>query len=370
MRAFIGVLFINLCILAEVSANSLSPDLSKTIFHRARLQIAQILKNLPADKTLSTESKLILLSNLFTNSPYLSAGTGEGDWLPNTFVYKPGGKHAKSRPVYRTDGFDCVTYVQTLLALVTAKDLASFDRNYIRSAYGAIDDTASVNFDNRNHFTDTDWNRINEKFGIISDVTTSGALARYAKMIHVNINRARWKQFQQTSGNLPQGLQKTSVDVLMSYLPKEVLFSNHGALLNQLPTPAVLEIIRDPKKWLLNGKPIAAAIGSETSVSHLGIIYRRQFQLGETIYKRIHCESRKRFCLITPIFCAKKKCTLIMFSHATDGYPRPHHQFNRVEHIPLLQYFTDNRDGNYNYMLDDSILGVHVEQISVNKPLR
>src|SRR5437867_2253456 len=104
----------------------------------------------------------------------------------------------------------------------------------------------------------------------------------------------------------------------MAYIPKEKLalqqttghYQPNQALLDSIPTPAVVEIVRDANKWTIGGKNIKYVIGSELSISHMGLLYRQRFKYGEVIYQKITCdydEQRQKVCSVTPVVCEKEQ---------------------------------------------------------------
>jgi len=76
-----------------------------------------------------------------------------------------------------------------------------------------------------------------------------------------------------------------------------------------------------------------------------------------------------------------------MLVHATDAYPYGYYWYkkingdytcsskpsthsikttfcNRVERLPLVNYLTDYQYGFYSYMLDPSLIGIHIERLA------
>ncbi|WP_280123883.1 hypothetical protein [Coxiella endosymbiont of Ornithodoros amblus] len=103
--------------------------------------------------------------------------------------------------------------------------------------------------------------------------------------------------------------------VTIAYVPKEtfvkksvdskgtVHYQPNLKLINQIPTPSVIEIVRNVKQWRINEKNIKEVIGSELNVSHFGLLYRDRFSYGSTILKKITCGKNKagnKVCSVTP----------------------------------------------------------------------
>jgi cell wall-associated NlpC family hydrolase len=64
------------------------------------------------------------------------------------------------------DGFDCVTFVETVLALGRARDVAEFERTLRRLRYRS----ARPSWPSRNHYM-TGWARANAAHGLLRDLT-------------------------------------------------------------------------------------------------------------------------------------------------------------------------------------------------------
>jgi hypothetical protein len=302
------------------------------------------------------------------------------------------------------------------MALYHSNDLSQFDKNYLKIAYGAAGnlDGEIVHYYNRNHFIDGDFNPVNQKNGWLIDVTSSSP---YAQEVHATLSRQRWflQQRYQREKNvqvLSDSAGKEMIDrynsvyskmnfadkpITMSYFPKDVLvlsdaddnYKPNQKLLDRLPTPAVAEIVRDPKLWNDYGINVKNIIGTELTVSHLGLLYRQTFKQGELIYNKTTCSlnsHRQKQCEVTPVHCEQKICKELMFTHASNAYPSHYYwtqtaegknicsparpkdgekaiPCNRVVSLPFYDYLTDYQMGYYINMDVRSIVGVHVEKL-------
>jgi hypothetical protein len=388
----------------------------------SRQKAQQLVRQLQVYPSIN-DAKLRFITRQLTDLPYLFTGAmGEGDWGPQASTYEPGAVHIMQNPVYRLDGFDCQTFVQTVMALVHAKNFAQFEKNILLTAYGAAGNPAGeyVHYFNRNNFTDGDWNPVNRKSGWLQDVTATGELATVSKESSATLTRQNWFDFKEqdlpatvtvlADSNGPPMVQRfttlyanlpyphfASEEITIAYIPKEkiALLQSDGSyipnkdLLAKIPTPAVVEIIRDPKRWQINGKNIKDAIGTELTVSHLGLVHRERFQQGELIYRQISCHlntAQEKVCDVKPVTCQHAHCAELMFTHATDSHPDGYYWYaqtdghyscsatlpaknvkytlcNRVESLPLFAYLTDYQYGSYRYMATPSLLGIHIEVI-------
>lgn len=369
-----------------------------------------------------TNLRLQAIVQHLLNTPYLHVGAmGEGDWVSTSPRYQPGARHLQQDPVYRFDGLDCQTFVQTVLAMFYSNNLSEFEKNILSVAYGATSSLSArtISYSNRNHFIDGDFNPINERNGFLKDVTQQGMLAKYAKTTHAVLNRQKWFQRQlenhliprllsgQTTQWVSQHLVKDSQEfagahlqqkITINYLPKNYFaypdatgdYHPNQETLRMIQTPAIAEVVRDPQRWHIGKKLMRDIIGSDLTVSHLGIIYWQTFRNGQIIYQKIMCHEKHigpKLCKVKPMFCQKKNCRELMFAHATNAYPfhyywyqddqgqfqcslkLPRHHIgaisrcNRVEQLPLVAYLTDLQYDLYRNIDDPSLLGIHIERI-------
>lgn len=242
---------------------------------KATAFIQSIYHNQADNKALSMPERLDKMSGLFLGKPYLLGALGEG----------ASGRYDQY-PLYRVDAFDCLTFVETVLALSMADDLNSFKKmmNKIRYQDGHI------SFLMRNHFTDLDWNQHNHDNGLIKDVTLNihnqhqEPIALVAKAV---INKPAWYQHFSTSrirlakpftdeqtrrlNELKKRGQALKIHTAtIPYIPLTAIFDASGkadaAILQQIPNGAIIEIIRP--NWDLRD-----AIGTSLNVSHLGFAF-------------------------------------------------------------------------------------------------
>ncbi|MBX3708486.1 MAG: DUF1460 domain-containing protein [Gammaproteobacteria bacterium] len=396
----------------------------KKTFANARHQIEKILKNLDSHRKQTRDQQVTFITQQLINIPYMQMnGMGEGDWQPTSQVYKPGAAHVKQNPVYRLDGLNCQTFVQVVMALLHSNNVSQFDRNYLKISYGAAGNPLGeiVHYYNRNNFVDADFNPVNQHNGWLVDATSNGVLAPYSKTIYANITRQKWFSYQQQNlaenvlvlnHSIGQAMAKRfttvystlnfphfdSEHLAISYIPKESLairqtdgsFKPNQQLLDKIPTPSVAEIVRDVKKWNLYGIKIKDIIGSELTISHIGLLYRQTFHDGDLIYYKTSCAYENqsyKVCKVTPVRCEKHQCHELMFSHATDAFPSryfwyknlnknytcspqrpqpgiPYTSCNRVVSLPFFAYLTDYQLGSYWNMDIPSIIGLHIEKLT------
>jgi len=141
------------------------------------------------------------LSRLFLGVPYTDLPLGDGDSGP-----EPG-------PLFRTDGVDCQTYVETVLAMANASSLdqAKAILTDIRYADG------KPSFQTRNHFTEAQWLPANSRKGYLKDAVPT--LDRRAPAETLTLVKSEWAQVpalkRLISAEIPDGKYR------VRYLPLE-----------------------------------------------------------------------------------------------------------------------------------------------------
>ncbi len=136
-------------------------------------------------------SRIDALSGLFLGVPYTDLPLGDG----------PSGPEAG--PLFRTDGVDCQTYVETVLAMANAKNLdqAKAVLTDIRYADG------KPSFQTRNHFTEAQWLPVNSRKGYLKDAVP--AIDRRAPAETLTLIKTEWTQVpalkRLIEANVPDG---------------------------------------------------------------------------------------------------------------------------------------------------------------------
>lgn len=260
--------------------------LSGTIFaetsteKKAAAEIAELYHKLALNPNWDMQKRLEFISAYFLGRPYILGSLGEGK-----------DAYYDQMPLCRTDGFDCETYVTSVLALA----LANNGEQYMSCLKKIRYFQGKVQFIYRNHFTGLDWNTNNQKAGFVKDITTSivnGNTTIY-KMASAVINKPAWYQHfsvnnirlrnadKKEQQKRLQALQKEGSQLPITtetvpYLPLDVLFDSdrreNEAIFAQIPNAAIIELVRPD--WNLT--PV---IGTNLNISHLGFVFRQKNQL-------------------------------------------------------------------------------------------
>ena len=216
--------------------------------------------------------RIARVSYCFLNKPYVAGCLGEG----------PDGQFDQN-PLYRTDQFDCVTFINTVLALVLSKNRNEFHHNLLRINYY----DAELKYEKRFHFMSADWNVQNVRQGLVTDVTidihdTHGQLIY--EMAVAQIDRPRWFLHRglndiklksgistEAAANLLDALHAQASTVCsekieLPYVALTRLFKDgepDQSLFAQIPHGSIIEIVRP--NWDLRDQ-----IGTCLNVSHIG----------------------------------------------------------------------------------------------------
>ncbi len=229
----------------------------------------------------STLQRIKFVSKALLDKPYNLGALGEG----------AGGNYDQA-PLYRVDGFDCETYVDTVLAIALSTNLDNFKQCIKAIRY----ENGKVGYLTRNHFASLDWNLNNQKIGITKDITASIVNPKnqpVAKMATAVIDKPAWyakkstdtiriesissQEKQQLLGTLKnKGSHLPITSVSIPYIPLTALFDKEGqpnqSIFNQIPDGSIIEIVRP--NWDLK-----KSIGTCLNVSHLGFAIRENNQL-------------------------------------------------------------------------------------------
>ena len=241
-----------------------------------KISVADIYKNKPT-VPYSQEKLLLHYSAMFLDTPYVLFPNGEG-------------KHATmvKKPLYQIDKFDCLTYVETMLALALGKNLTKFKKINSSIRYAKN----NKNFFARNHFTSLDWNHNNQQKGFISDITPSitSNSKHIAKSVTTLIDKPGWykylsehpKTWQKYSGDqtnfkqvqkiLRQHAHKDkATNVKIHFLDSKDILTpqNHikPEIVSQLPKISIVEFVR--KNWKTR-----KYLGTDLDISHIGFLIK------------------------------------------------------------------------------------------------
>jgi hypothetical protein len=262
---------------------------------RTDLEIISMIRELKQAPSKSIANKLYTITNHWLNRPYKMYCLGEG----------PLGDYDQ-HPIYRTDQFDCETFVDMSLAVAHAQDIESFYNHIVDIRYH----DSPINFSHRNHFTNIDWNQSNQKHHYVKDITHLILWNKKPIFIENTIIIKKSKWYEHMSAQriyLPHAKQQTKTRKLRSlkqhgkmegetisklkYIPISALFDKNGqartSIFQQIPHGAIIEIVTPD----FNTEKL---IGTNLDISHLGFAFYKQQQLyfrnASMIHKKVYDE--------------------------------------------------------------------------------
>jgi hypothetical protein len=220
--------------------------------------------------------RLESVSRFFVGRPYLGDPLGEGAV----------GRYDQD-PLYRFDGFDCTTFVETMMALAGAHSVSQFEdrQNRIRYTNGV------VGFTTRNHFPSLDWipsvTRSGFAVEVVREVAASDSSVR-VEIARAVIDKPNWYRFKKES-NLQvkesltpaervqrvrewqsEGSAFRPEEASLEYIPFMAFFRDgkpdqeRAAL---IPNGSIVNIVRP--NW-----DLTQIIGTQMNVSHQMLFFR------------------------------------------------------------------------------------------------
>ena len=190
-----------------------------------------------AVRSLSLDQRLDRVSKLLLQRPYKVDAIGEG-------------KAPDSDPIFRYDVFDCLTFVEEVLALTLPYDPLDAPKIRQRLRYGS---DGGIDYDNRNHFMLQQWIPNGIESGILEDVTSDlGASVLMEKTVSKN-TWMRWKsrsRFHLSDEQFPVG------EYQLDILPTDEAM----AVLHDIPKGALILTVRENRSYV----PIV--------VTHIGFV--------------------------------------------------------------------------------------------------
>nr|WP_040536277.1 N-acetylmuramoyl-L-alanine amidase-like domain-containing protein [Legionella drancourtii] len=248
---------------------------------QANLSIKELYHKLNNMPNISMSQRINWISKQFLGVPYILGSLGEG----------PKARYDQF-PRYRVDGFDCDTYVNTVVSLALARSLPSFQQCIKQMRYS----NGEVAYIQRMHFTGLDWNQAHQQAGRFKDITVAIKDEHHhpvAQFASAQIEKPNWYAYKTIATIRLQNADKAQQEARLAelktkgaklavaaekvpYLPLTALFPEKNKpnrhLFAQIPDGAIIEIVRP--NWNLREK-----IGTALNISHLGFAIRHDDQL-------------------------------------------------------------------------------------------
>lgn len=195
---------------------------------------------------LNTESKannLDKISHSLLNIPYSRDPLGENGGIDKD-------------PIYRFDKFDCLTFVETVLALTFNKNSDDFENIIKRIRYK----DGEVDIKKRNHFINPDWIQNNSDF--VKEATKSVADKINSKLSVSKIMLDRKTWFKKNY-NIDVNVEEQ--EAVLDYIPLDTLLEKEAELTRAITEPMILNIV-------IHKPEFKKRYGSEINTSHIGFL--------------------------------------------------------------------------------------------------
>jgi hypothetical protein len=200
----------------------------------------------------SAQGSVETVSARFLGTPYMDSPLGEGD------AAMPGVK-ASVGPRYRLDGFDCLTFVETVLAVARyGEGAAGSGLDRIRYKGGR------ASFLNRNHFISLDWMPNNAS--VLRDATervSQALLSRPAKIHTTRIDKQRW--FKTVHGI---DVETPVVESRVAYIPIADLLANKEKIASVVDRPMIVSTVARYRRQ-----------GNYNDITHIGFLVPKDGRL-------------------------------------------------------------------------------------------
>ncbi len=161
--------------------------------------------------------------------------------------------------------YDCMTYVETVMALhlATKAEPAPAMLNRIRYFDGRREEAL------RKHFVETDWISDNQRLGLVADITKK--IMPSAPSISATIDKSAW--FAKVHPELAQTFEKSAlpkkIDSKLDYIPLDSIPN----VINQIPDGAIIIFIQDDENKLVK------YIKTPLIVGHMGLAVKVKGEL-------------------------------------------------------------------------------------------
>lgn len=236
--------------LAEAAAEAPTTREIEAILAR----IAQI----PNTTAQGVAQRITAISESFLGRRYRLDPLGEG---PNGEI--------DTDPLWRFDAFDCLTYVETVIALARSVSASEFFAEMNALRYRG----ATVSFAQRNHFMERDWLPNNLANGALADLSSKLGLPRAA--LTSNLRRGEWFDRLASRNGLKLATQQRLRALAGATSPLESVRLEYLRIagvpatarlqaLAALPPASLMLIVRP-------NKPSYGVRGTVTEIAHLGL---------------------------------------------------------------------------------------------------
>ncbi len=247
----------------------------------------QVIKNAPSN---SLSKRIDYFGKLFIGLPY-----GSIDYQkPKKISTLKEIEEYLFKPEYKVEftKFDCVIFVETVLALSitkNSKSLQGFEKSFTKNLQAIRYIQGKDAYIYRNHFQSIDWN-VNNSW-LVKDITSNFPIPKHIARCNINkpewlFKNSSWKEFLNEESKSDANdkkrdilaiLQKYGVDYAtkeseVKYLSIQDIVKNAEKIYGGFPEVAIINIVRP--NW-----DIKKIIGTNLNISHVGFVIKKNSNL-------------------------------------------------------------------------------------------
>lgn len=191
----------------------------------------------------SKVNNIEVVSAPFLGISYLRDPLGEGSGIDKD-------------PIYRFDKFDCLTFVETMLALSLSDDKEEFEYMIKKIRYK----NSEVSIQTRNHFVNPDW--IENNSDIVKDITKKIAkkINNNVSVSITNLDRRTWFK---KNYNIDVAIDEERVS--LDYIDFDTLLSNEKEITSNIKESVIVNLV-------IHQPELKQRYGTEIATAHIGFL--------------------------------------------------------------------------------------------------
>lgn len=187
------------------------------------------------------------ISSTFLGTPYFRDPLGENGGIDKD-------------PIYRFDKFDCLTFVETMLALTFSKNSDDFENIIKRIRYK----DGEVDIKKRNHFVNPDWIQNNSDFVKEATRAIANKINSDISCSKIMLDRKTWFK---KNYNIDVNIEEQ--EAILDYITLDTLFEKEPELIKAITEPMIINIV-------IHKPEFKKRYGSEINTSHIGFLIPKE----------------------------------------------------------------------------------------------
>ncbi|MBD5405959.1 DUF1460 domain-containing protein, partial [bacterium] len=198
----------------------------------------------------SKANNITNVSSVFLGIPYFRDPLGENGGIDKD-------------PIYRFDRFDCLTFVETVLALTFSKNSDDFEDIIKRIRYS----NGEVDIKKRNHFINPDWIQNNSDFVKEATKDIADKINSEISVSKIMLDRKTWFK---KNYNIDINIEEQ--EAVLDYITLDTLLAKEAELKKAITEPMIVNIV-------IYKPSFRKRYGSEINTSHIGFIIPSENEL-------------------------------------------------------------------------------------------